>query len=154
MQIHRSQMGFTLIEVLMALAISALLLTSLAIAFNASAVSYRENQATVEAVNSARQALVRMTTQLRTGSGVVTSESKCTLTAGTEEINYEYDSINKKLEFYRTASQTDKKLLCQNVASMSFTGDNKSIQISMTVESGNVRYPLSAAVVMRRNLEY
>ncbi len=168
MQVHRSHMGFTLVEVLMSLAISALLLTSLAIAFNASATSYQENQATVEVVNSARQALVRMTTELRTGSGIDIaisgSDYECTFdTAGSQSINYWYDSSEKELYLDSDGDLTsadDQQLLCQNVTSMSFTGtlttdatDYKSIQILMTVQSGNAQYPLSAAVVVRRNLE-
>ena len=159
MRVHRSHTGFTLVEVLMSLAISALLLTSLAIAFNASATSYQENQATVEVVSNARQALVRMTTQLRTGSGIVFTESntKCTFnTSDGTSISYEYSSADNKL--YLESGGSDK-LLCQNVTSMSFTGaltaattDYKSVQISMTVQSGNVQYPLCAAVVIRKNL--
>ena len=161
MQRCRSRMGFTLVEVLMSLAISALLLTSLAIAFNASATNYQENQAAVEVVSSARQALVRMTTQLRTGSGIAITESntKCAFgTAGSESISYEYSSDDGKLYW---KSGTTQRMLCQNVTSMSFTGtlttdatDYKSMQISMTVQSGNVQYPLSAAVVIRKNLEF
>jgi prepilin-type N-terminal cleavage/methylation domain-containing protein len=161
MRVHRSHMGFTLVEVLISLAISALLLTSLAIAFNASATSYQENQATVEVVSSARQALVRMTTQLRTGSGIAITESntKCAFsTADSQSISYEYNSGDDKLYW---KSGTSQRMLCQNVTSMSFTGtfiadatDYKSIQISMTVQSGTMQYPLSAAVVIRRNLEF
>lgn len=160
MKTHRSQVGFTLVEVLMSLAISALLLASLAIAFNASATNYQENQATVEAVNSARQALVRMTTQLRTGSNIAFSQSntKCTFnTVSSDSISYEYSSADNKL--YLETDGSDK-LLCQNVTAVSFTGaltddatDYKSVQISMTVQSGNTAYPLSAAVVIRRNLD-
>ena len=159
MKTNRSQVGFTLVEVLISLAISALLLASLALAFNASATNYRENQDTVEAVNSARQALTRMTTQLRTGSGIsiTGSNSECAFTtAASQSISYVYNSTDDKLYLDSGGSQ---KMLCQNVTSMSFTGtpaadpnDYKSIQISMTVESGNTQYPMSAAVVIRRNL--
>jgi len=160
MKTYPSQAAFTLVEVLMSLAISALLLASLAMAFNASATSYRENQATVEAVNSARQALVRMTTQLRTGSGIAITDANsiCAFdTAASQSISYEYSSGDDKLYLNSGGTQ---KTLCQNVTSMDFSGalaadpnDYKSIQISMTVESGNTEYPLSAAVVIRRNLE-
>jgi prepilin-type N-terminal cleavage/methylation domain-containing protein len=159
MRVHRSHMGFTLVEVLMSLAISALLLTSLAIAFNASATRYPQKQATVEVVSSTRQALVRMTTQLRTGSGIAITESntKCAFsTADSQSISYKYNGGDDTLYWQSGATQ---RMLCQNVTSMSFTGtaatdpnDYKSVQISMTVQSGNVQYPLSAAVVIRKNL--
>jgi hypothetical protein len=51
-------------------------------------------------------------------------------------------------------------VLCENVNSMSFirtlTADGldcKSVQMSMTVQSGNVQRTLSAASVIRRNLD-
>ena len=51
-------------------------------------------------------------------------------------------------------------LLCDNVTDMTFTKDNdtptgdvKSVQISMTVQSGNVERTISAATVVRKILE-
>ena len=57
--------GFTLIECLMGLAISAILLVAVAVAFNASLTNYRENEDMFWAMNNARQALMRMTNEIR-----------------------------------------------------------------------------------------
>lgn len=58
--------GFTIAELLLALAITALLLAAVAAAFNASVINYRENERIFRTINSARQALSRITSQLRT----------------------------------------------------------------------------------------
>ncbi len=57
--------GFTIVECLVGLAISAVLLTAVAVAFNASVTSYRENEEMFWSMNNARQALTRMTGEIR-----------------------------------------------------------------------------------------
>jgi len=59
--------GFTIAELLLSLAITAILLAGMAVAFNASMTNYQQNEDIFKSVNSARQALFRMTTQIRTG---------------------------------------------------------------------------------------
>ncbi|MEE9369985.1 MAG: prepilin-type N-terminal cleavage/methylation domain-containing protein, partial [Sedimentisphaerales bacterium] len=59
--------GFTIVELLISLAIAALLLAAIAVAFNASVINYRENEDIFKTVNNTRQALSRITTDLRTG---------------------------------------------------------------------------------------
>jgi len=153
--------GFTLIELLIALSISAILLTSLATAFNASMVSYRENQDIFYAINTARQAMARMTTQLRTGQNVAPAEpsNRCSFfTANGQDITYEYRSFDSTLYLIDNSSHNEY-ILCPNVTAMTFVKtltddglDCKSVQIAMTVQSGNTQQQLSSAVVIRRNL--
>src|SRR5512134_2510895 len=64
---HTFVRGFTIIECLIGLAISAILLAAVAVAFNASIINYRENEDMFWSVNNARQALARMTSEVRTG---------------------------------------------------------------------------------------
>jgi prepilin-type N-terminal cleavage/methylation domain-containing protein len=154
--------GFTLVEVLVALAITGVLLAAIAVAFNASIINYRENEDIFKTVNSARQALTRMTTQLRTGlvDPNVLGEDRCTLLcADGTTITYLYNTVDKKLYLHNHSTGNDY-VLCDNVIAMTFEKDNntpngdvKSVQISMTVESGNVQRTLCAAAVIRRVLE-
>ncbi len=58
--------GFTVVECLIGLAISAILLAAVAAAFNASLTNYRENERMYVTMNNARQALTRMTSEIRT----------------------------------------------------------------------------------------
>ncbi len=155
--------GFTIAELLIALAIAGLLLVAVAVAFNASITNYRENEDIFKTINTAGQALFRITSQLRTGlvdPNDVLSEDRCTLLcADGSKIKYWYDNGDNSLYLYDYDEDEDY-LLCDNVTDMTFikdnntpTGDIKSVQISMTVQSGNVERTISAAAVVRRILE-
>ena len=162
--------AFTLVEILIALAITAALLTAVAVAFNASVINYNENEDIFKAVNSARQALSRITTQLRTANSVKhdapANECSMELPDG-QRITYRYDSTDETLylvtdEDGDNIPETDY-VLCEDVGVATFTKYTipdpvygvkvKSVQISLTVSSGNVKQKLSAASVIRRNLQ-
>jgi prepilin-type N-terminal cleavage/methylation domain-containing protein len=157
--------GFTIVEVLVSLAVMAILLAAVAVAFNASIINYQENDDIFKAINGARQALFRITTQLRTADAVDPNSpnNECSLiTAGGEDITYRYNSADKKLYLITNDISTDSDyVLCDNVAAMVFTKQTviegpltkvKSVQISITVSSGNTQRTVSAAAVIRRNL--
>jgi prepilin-type N-terminal cleavage/methylation domain-containing protein len=157
--------GFTIAEVLIALAVVSILLAAVAVAFNASAINYRENNDIFNAVNRARQALFRMTTQLRTADAVNPDllSNECSLiTAGGDDITYRYNSSAKKLYLVTNDITTDSDyVLCDNVTAMTFTKDVvtegpqtkvKSVQISIAVAAGDIQRTLAAAAVIRRNL--
>jgi prepilin-type N-terminal cleavage/methylation domain-containing protein len=163
MQNTKHKNGFTVAELLIVLAITGILLAAVAVALNASIINYQENEDIFKAVNSARQALSRMTSQLRTGYWVDPNAPSAIcnfFTADGQDITYEHTGMGEnKLELL-TNSDGQVYTLCENVVAMSFTktptddgSDCKSVQISMTVQSGNVQRTLSAAAVIRRNLE-
>jgi len=98
-RLNKSGGGFVLAELLIGLAITAVVLTAVAVAFNAAAINYRENEGIFKAINGARQALFRMTTQIRTASAVDpnSANNECAMiTAGGEDITYRYESARKK----------------------------------------------------------
>jgi prepilin-type N-terminal cleavage/methylation domain-containing protein len=157
--------GFTIAELLIALAISAILLVAVAVAFNASATNYQQNEDIFKTVNSARQALFRMTSQLRTAGAVDPNapNNECTMiTAAGENITYRYNSGDNKLYLITNDDLSDSDyVLCDNVTAMTCTKTSviedtlikvKNVQISITVMSGNVQKMISAAAVIRRNL--
>jgi prepilin-type N-terminal cleavage/methylation domain-containing protein len=156
-----SRGGFTIVECLIGLAISAVLLTAVAVAFNAAAVNYRENEDMFATMNNARQALGRMTSQLRTGHLVQPSapSNQCSFfTAANEDITYDWRSADQKLYLRMNATGQEYKL-CENVTAATFTKvptedgmDCKAVQISLTVRSGDFQRTLAAAAVVRRNL--
>jgi prepilin-type N-terminal cleavage/methylation domain-containing protein len=164
--------GFTIVECLISLAISAILLTALAVAFNAAVMNYRENEQMYQTINNARQALTRMTSQLRTASPDPTLEphwavdplepdNRCTFhTPANESITYEFRSADGKL-YLKTNADGHEYVLCNNVTAATFTktpttspplGDCKSVQISLTVRTGDYERTLAAAAVIRKNL--
>ena len=157
--------GFTIVELLISLAITAILLTSIAIAFNASVISYNQNQKLYQVLNNARGALSRITTQLRTAQAVDpdTSENECSLiTVDGEDITYRFDGSNDTLYLITNDDLSDSDyVLCDNVTSVVFkkqTAVNggityvKDVRISITTQIDNVSKDLCAAAVIRKNM--
>ena len=160
----RYKSGFTVAELLIALALSAMLLVAVATAFNASATNYQENEDIFRTINSARQALFRMTSQLRTANAVDSAapNNECSfITASGEDITYQFRSDENKL-YMITNDDSKEYVLCDKVMAMTFTKSSvvvdsvvivKHVQISMTVASNNVQKTISAAAAIRRNLD-
>ena len=165
---HNSPNGFTLIELLISLAIMGMLLTALAAALNASIINYRENEKIFRGINSARQALVRMTSQIRTAgydvNGVCQAVdpdapiNQCNLNTNTgENITYDYRSADNKLYLVQNGNDyvlCDNVTACQFVKTLAEDGFNaKSVRISLTISDGSMEQKLSAAAVVRRVLK-
>ncbi|UCF16741.1 MAG: prepilin-type N-terminal cleavage/methylation domain-containing protein [Phycisphaerales bacterium] len=157
--------GFTIAELLIAIAIAAMLLVAVAVAFNASSVNYRQNEDIFRTINTARQALMRITSQLRTATAVDPNApaNECTLiTANGDDITYRYDGAQSALYLITNDDLSDSDyLLCDNITALTCTKNLvvedsqikvKNVQISITVASGNARRTVSAAAVIRRNL--
>jgi prepilin-type N-terminal cleavage/methylation domain-containing protein len=160
---HKS--GFTVAELLIAIAIAGMLLAAVAVAFNASATNYCENEEIFRTINSARQALTRITSQLRTATAVDPNApaNECTLiTADGQDITYRYDSGQNALFLVTNDDPSDSDyLLCDSVTAMTCTKNAmvedsqvkvNNVQISITVASGNAQRTVSAAATIRRNL--
>lgn len=154
-----------MVELLIALAITALLLVAGTVAFNASIQNYRQNEDIFKAVNSARQAMFRITTQLRTATAVDPNSppNECTfITAGGDDITYRYKAADNKLYLITNDDTTDSDyVLCDNVTAVTFNEDVctvedvtfvKSVQLSMTVVIGDIQRTVTSAAVIRRNL--
>jgi prepilin-type N-terminal cleavage/methylation domain-containing protein len=157
----KSAAGFTLAELLIALAVMGILLAAVAVAFNASFTNYRENEDIFKSINKARQALNRITTQIRTANRVYVIDEtleQCSMeTPDGQYIRYQYNDANNALYM---ETNGNNYILCDNVTDMNFVKtkavDNdfaKNVQISITVASGNIERTISAAAVIRRNLK-
>ena len=158
--------AFTIVELLIALAITGILMAAIAVAFNASVTNCRINEDEFAAINSARQAMNRMTTQLRTADAVEPNSpaNECSLiTCGNEDITFRYNGDEDKLYLVTNDSNSDPDyVLCDNITAMTFTKDTavedsvtyvKDVRISMTVKRGTVEKKVSAAAAVRRNLD-
>lgn len=160
-----NELAFTFAELLLALAITSILLLAVAVAFNASIINYQENEDIFKTINNARQALYRITSQLRTAQAVDPGapDHECTLiTAGGDDITYQYSGGNKLYLITNDDLSDSDYVLCDNVTAMTFKKDTategaityvKNVQISMTVACGNVQRTVSAAAVIRKNLK-
>ena len=142
-----------------------MLLAAVAVAINASATNYQQNEDIFKAINSARQSLFRITSQLRTANAVDPNapSNQCTMiTAAGENITYRYNSTDSKLYLITNDDLTDSDyVLCDNVTAMTCTKTTevvdavivvKNVQISLTVASDDIKKTISAAAVIRRNL--
>lgn len=167
-----SARGFTLVECLISLAITAMLLAAVATAFNASIISYGENEDMFWTINSARQALARMTSEFRTAgyvdpNGVVygvphlTSPGpSCTMYMPDGQIvQFVFRSADNKLYLVKgTTSTSPQYVLCEGVTAATFTTTSKNgvdatgVQISLTVQAGDTSRTLSGAAAIRRCL--
>jgi len=159
--------GFTIIECLIGLAISAVLLTAVAVAFNASIINYRANEDMFWSMNCVRQALTRMTSEIRTAgyydaaggmwygmAHSATPTDHCTFYLPNHElITYEYRSADHRLYLVKAGQDY---VLCNDVTNATFTTtsnngtDATGVEISLTVSTGGVSRTLSAAAVLRR----
>jgi prepilin-type N-terminal cleavage/methylation domain-containing protein len=160
----KSTSGFTLVEILISVTILAVLLTAVAVAFDASVVNYNENEAIAKTMNTARQALLRMTTDIRTATAVAVDDpdnQQCSmiLADGIGNITYRYNSADNTL-YLDDNNSGSSYVLCTNVTAISFDratvpGDPmaiRNVRISMTVSADDRSRTLSAAAVVRRNL--
>jgi prepilin-type N-terminal cleavage/methylation domain-containing protein len=158
---RHTKTAFTLIEMLLSLAIMAVVLTAVAVAFNGSAVNLSENKEIYQGTTVARMALTRMANQLRTASSIATT------TAGNvldfydinNARNYLHYNSGTKALYVDTAGRTNV-LLCENVKSVTFTptlgldsyNHNvvQNVKIQMTISSGNNDANMATSVTIRK----
>ena len=165
MIIQKTNSGFTVVELLLSLAILAMLLTAIAVAFDATADNYTTNANMARAMNTARQSLLRITSQLRTAVAVATGEanSQCSfVTSDNQNITYQFNSTDNKLYLVTNDDTTDADyVLCENVTAMTFDRSTvpdsnpvevRNVQISMTVTVDDVSQNVATAAVIRKNL--
>lgn len=163
--------GFSLVEMMLALVILAVLMTAVAVAFDASVKNYHDNETISKTMNTARAALLRITNDIRTAQAVAViggtgdpDNSQCSLvTAVGQNLVYRFDSAGSKLYLDRYESGTwVPYVLCENVTAMTFnraavpSQSNliRNVRISMTVTNNQGQMPqtLVTAAVVRRNL--
>ena len=160
---QKSRGAFTIAELLVVLMILGMLLSAMAVAFNASVINYNTNRDMFEAMNSARQTLLRITNDLR--AAIVNHDepsNQCSMvTADGRNITYQYDSDRKRLNLVvNSGAGAGTYRLCNNVTSMNFERATciddptavRNVRILMTVTVGDVSQTLAAAAVVRRNL--
>ncbi len=165
MKFSRKTKGFTLVEIIIAVVLAAMLMTALAVAFDASVKNYSANDSIFKSMNMSRQALQRMTTAIRTAGSIVLpgdeGTNQCTIEdADGKSYTYEFRSADNTL--YLIDNDNSKEyLLCGNVSNLNFTKTTglvgeltlvKNVQISMSVTIGGQTKTLNAAAVVRRNM--
>ncbi len=181
MKTQKTRAGFTLVEVLISLTILATLMTAVAFAFDAAVTNYQANKGIYETVNTGRQALLRITSDLRTADDLPLSTEeantqvsfiKDTTGDGTydKDVTYRFDIATNRL-YYDDNVSVNSYVLCENVTAATFNRtdhqidrDNgaggvvtiwavRDVRIVLTVtdETGDISQTLAAATLIRKN---
>jgi prepilin-type N-terminal cleavage/methylation domain-containing protein len=157
--------AFTLVELLICLAIVGIVLTAVAIAFDACVANYEANKGISDSVMKANQALSRITADLRCAADVDTNSepnNQCAMhTAEGNDITYLFNQSEGEIYLVDNDTSTSH-ILCENVSLVRFDRTTavddsnlvyvKSVQITLTVGSGNSARNFCSAVTIRRNL--
>ena len=169
MKTTQKKTGFTIVEMLMALVILAMLMTAVAVAFDASVTNFQVNEGISKTMNTARAALLRITTELRTAQGVAVigaggdpDNTRCSLIASDgRNITYRY-SPDEKILYLDDNTSGNSYALCRNVTGVTFNralvpsnpAAVRNVRILLSVEDDHARVSqtLAAAAVVRRNL--
>lgn len=152
----KNNAGFTLVELLIAMVLMAMLAAALATALDAGTTNYTQNEKIFRAMNMARQSLFIMTSQIRSAASVDDDpnlgSSICNFTAadGTD-MSYEFRPSFETLYLVNNTTG-DENILCSNVSSMSFGKTDDTVNINMTVTVGDVSQTASSSAVVRRKL--
>ncbi len=162
--------GFTLVEVLLALTMMAMLLASVAVAIHASLQSFAANDRIASVTQASRVILSRMMSEVRTATDVDSSATLLTITppvdgSGLEQIQYEY--IDGKLHYRRTVNgvQSDDILTGDGadeivISTFSIVREENSEQVPLSVkvrlvlDRGPARFAVTASAAIRKNQEY
>ena len=173
--------GFTMVEVLISLTILATLMAAVAFAFDASVTNFQVNRGIYQTVNTARQALLRITNDLRTADDLAFSTEEVNTqvsfmkdTTGDgaydKNVTYRFDSATNTL-YYDDHITVNSYVLCNNVTAATFDRtehqidrDNgaggmvsitavRDVRIVLTVtdKTGQISKTLAAATLVRKN---
>ncbi len=155
-----SKVGFTIVELLISLALLAMLMAAVGVAVHASAMNYKANEDIFTAMSTARQAMTRITCDLRTATEVFGADpdTQCSMiTPDGRDITYRWNSADETL-YLDINPNAGSYVLCRNVTTMTFVrtplaGEPvRNVRISITVTVGGVSQTVASAAVIRRNM--
>jgi len=174
---RKNKHGFTIVEVMLSLAILAILMTAVAFAFDASVQNYQANRGIYQTVNTARQALLRITNDLRSAQAVALigvgdpDNSQVSLVTNTgNDITYRFDSAAGIL-YYDDNTTGNSYTLCDHVTGATFNRTEHEIErdngaggvvpitairdvrivLTLTDDKGENARTLAAATLVRKN---
>jgi type II secretory pathway component PulJ len=130
----------SLAEVMISLAISAMLLTAVAAAFSASSEAIEVNDEFFRASQAARVSMNQILTEIRRANLIKTASSSTNLAMtahDTKDRDYIYDAAAKKLQLVTSDPGAPNYTLTSNCSSASFAYDNPTgaqiVRVSVTI---------------------
>lgn len=167
---HRTAAGFSLVEVLLAITLVALLLLSVGVALQASFDSYQENDKIAAATQAARSALGRMTREIRNAEALNADSTSITILPPSggdwpDQIEYELSDGTLYYRLTEDSTETEHVLLggTSGVAVTSFdvahqmgqdaqgTPCVKTVTVKLQLNVDGQSHTVSASVSPRRN---
>lgn len=144
--------GFTLLEVLIVCAITAIALVSVLVAFPKWTDSFEDNNAHAADNDKVRDVFARMCDEIREsgqscpdwnlyGTSDTITFNRCAgydggIKSWSETITYSFDTYNGTLV---RKSGEESRILCHNVTGLSFTPDGNNVEVTLVVSSTGTR---------------
>ena len=147
-----SRRGMGLFEVMIALSITALLLTAVAVAYQVTSRAMEMNEQFARASQAARVSVNQMMASVRKSTSNYTDDVTLELQDPDGKTNrYEYDEANKRLTLKLPDDHPGKTfVLARNVTKAQFYTDGETISVLLTVEVGTNQVSLSGSAMPRR----
>jgi Tfp pilus assembly protein PilW len=153
--IARRAHGLSLVETLISLTISAMLLTAVGAAFQASSDIIRLNDEFFRASQAARVSVNQVIAEVRKcQSGVVDDTSLELTTASGETRTYNFNAETGQLTLTIDGLVPVTAPMARNVSDVKFQTDGTTISMLVTVEVGTNRILLNGSAIPRRVVKY
>jgi type II secretory pathway component PulJ len=131
--VKKSRWGLSLVEVMISLAISAMLLTAVAAAFTASSDAIETNDEFFRASQAARVSMNQILTEIRRANTIKTVSTSTNLAMNahdSKDRDYVFDAGAKKLMLVTSDPMAPNYTLASNCNSATFAYDNPAGQIT------------------------
>ena len=158
--ISKSRRGLSLAEVMISLAISAMLLTAVAAAFTASSDAIETNDEFFRASQAARVSMNQILTEIRRAKVINKDASNSKVLAMTcyddKNRDYIYDTAAKKLMLVTSDPMAPNYTLASNCTDARFAYDNPSgllivrVSVTVTVQVGKNTIRLTGSAAPRK----
>lgn len=143
--------GMGLFELMIALAITATLLTAVAVAYQVTARTIEMNDQFARATNSARISVNQMMADVRKATSKFTDDVTLEVEVDGKTRRYEYDAPNTRMTLKLPDDQPGKTfVLARNVTNAQFYTDDETISVLLTVAVGSNQVTLSGSAMPRR----
>jgi type II secretory pathway pseudopilin PulG len=152
----RRPAGLGLVELVISLAIAAMLLTAVAAAYAAATSAIEMNDQFFRASQAARVSINQIMSETRKAqSGVVGANSlEITPSIGEKRL-YEYDAANQRITMtFPDRLVPPTHVLARNVQDVQFFTDGQTISMRVTIQIGPNQVTLSGSAMPRRTVQY
>ena len=169
----KARTGFTVIEVLLALTILAILLSAVALAMQGGLKCFDESEQIAQLIQTSQVVLNRMMSEVRTAQAVDTDTQRISIIPPENDdgiTNIEYELVDGVLYYRQTINgeQTSQELISSDDAArvISFTvsretaiGEDdliytRSVTATLKLQAGDNQFTITASACPRRNMNY